>query len=752
MLSHVARNGVISVVMADDTNQMEIASRGEMLSCLRRKLPDIMVGNATISTKWNNKLAYGGLSRGGEAAVMATGIDAELDAKMDPTPPAPPPAAVISLAPTVHCADNTDSCGYGMDTNESKRGLLKDGTTPAFLVLEGSRDGDATGGGISLHDFASAEGIKDPSANAMIKAMMWAFNVPHLDWEGVAGTRGELLGRTYAVAFLHWHLNGVASHRSLFTGTTVTPCIANPGNCGYKFEKPSLFPQFREGGTTYGGHRQVVRYFRNELDTNEGTGPVVDSANAMLVVSSKDDSPPKENFRGRSVELTATLMEPASIELRLDMADVDNPAPLDSLAGSLSTLSFRLSKLLDSPIPADDNTPNGADLSCNQYIMGKNLSDLVARVTLFDADDGASPALASDDFRGIAAPDIGVELLDNDYSCDVTDFWTTVRIPLAEFQGVDLKRLERVRFELLTPDNGNADVRALLDSVELVGHVSEPVCGNGAQESGEQCDGPDLDGFVCEDLGLISGVLACKDTCEFDTSGCEMPPVCGNGLRELGEQCDGPDLGGSTCEDLDFVSGTLACTNACEFDTSDCEQDDGDCPEGAPGCPGGPCLDIPTSMGVAAYYQNGKYCNDPNYICREDFQDVWTCHECSPIDSGEGCPCLPNSLECPPELTCVHNLPDLPNIDVAARGACWAAIPPGYCAETCAATARFCGSTMGAAPICLIDECGPEFCEFEPGAMVCDRNIPECVDACHDFNNPCPDDLVCTTWGECWGP
>ena len=86
MLSHVARNGVISVVMADD-NQMEIASRGEMLSCLRRKLPDIMVGNATISTKWNNKLAYGGLSRGGEAAVMATGIDAELDAKMDPTPP-----------------------------------------------------------------------------------------------------------------------------------------------------------------------------------------------------------------------------------------------------------------------------------------------------------------------------------------------------------------------------------------------------------------------------------------------------------------------------------------------------------------------------------------------------------------------------------------------------------------------------------------------------------------------------------------
>jgi hypothetical protein len=179
------------------------------------------------------------------------------------------------------------------------------------------------------------------------------------------------------------------------------------------------------------------------------------------------------------------------------------------------------------------------------------------------------------------------------YACDVTDFWTTVRIPLTAFQGVDLKRLQRVRFELLASDNGNTPVRALLDSVELVGHTSEPVCGNGDDEQGEQCDGADLGGLTCEDLGLISGVLACKDTCEFDTSGCEMPPVCGNGLREPGEQCDGPDLGGSTCEDFDLVSGTLACTNACEFDTSDCEQDDGDCPEGAPGCPGGPCLDIP---------------------------------------------------------------------------------------------------------------------------------------------------------------
>jgi hypothetical protein len=737
--------------MADDTNQVEIATRGEMLSCLRRKLPGIMVGNATIGTKWNNRLAYGGLSRGGEAAVMATGIDAELDAKMDPTPPAPPPAAVISLAPTVHCADNTGSCGYGMNTDEAKRGLLKDGTTPAFLVLEGSRDGDGTGGGLSLHDFASAEGMDDPPANAMIKAMMWAFDVPHLDWQGAAGTRAELVGRTYAVAFLHWHLNGVASHRSLFTGTTVTPCIADPGSCGYGFDDLSLFPQFREGGTVYGGRRQVVRYFRGELDTNEGTGPVEDSANAVFVNS--QGAIPQENLRGMSVELTTAPMMPASIELRLDIADVNNPAPLDSLAGSLSTLSFRLSKLLGGAPPLKPNTSEGAADSCDDYIPGKNLGDLAARVTLFDADGGASE-LDSSVFRPIAAPDIGPEVREMDgayvYACDVTDFWTTVRIPLTAFQGVDLKRLQRVRFELLASDNGNTPVRALLDSVELVGHTSEPVCGNGDDEQGEQCDGADLGGLTCEDLGLISGVLACKDTCEFDTSGCEMPPVCGNGLREPGEQCDGPDLGGSTCEDFDLVSGTLACTNACEFDTSDCEQDDGDCPEGAPGCPGGPCLDIPTSMGVAAYYQNGKYCNDSNYICREDFPGEWTCHDCTwPLDSRVGCPCLPNNLACPPELTCVHNLPDLPGIDVAARGACWAEIPAGYCGELCEATDRICGSTVEETAVCIIEECAPEYCEFEAGT-VCNRDSNQCDAVCDDLVNPCNPNEVCTTWGECW--
>ena len=51
---------------------------------------------------------------------------------------------------------------------------------------------------------------------------------------------------------------------------------------------------------------------------------------------------------------------------------------------------------------------------------------------------------------------------------------------------------------------------------------------------------------------------------------CGGGAACGNGLIEPGEACDGPDLGGHTCIDLGFTGGTLACTGVCTFNTSAC--------------------------------------------------------------------------------------------------------------------------------------------------------------------------------------
>jgi hypothetical protein len=50
-------------------------------------------------------------------------------------------------------------------------------------------------------------------------------------------------------------------------------------------------------------------------------------------------------------------------------------------------------------------------------------------------------------------------------------------------------------------------------------------------------------------------------------------PVCGDGVRDLGEACDGDDLGGVGCMDLgtNYTGGTLACTAACTFDASGCD-------------------------------------------------------------------------------------------------------------------------------------------------------------------------------------
>jgi hypothetical protein len=59
---------------------------------------------------------------------------------------------------------------------------------------------------------------------------------------------------------------------------------------------------------------------------------------------------------------------------------------------------------------------------------------------------------------------------------------------------------------------------------------SGPLCGNGAIDDGEQCDGNDLKGFRCIDLGYSSGTLLCDPVvCTFDTSMCEFIDPPGGG-------------------------------------------------------------------------------------------------------------------------------------------------------------------------------------------------------------------------------
>jgi len=48
-------------------------------------------------------------------------------------------------------------------------------------------------------------------------------------------------------------------------------------------------------------------------------------------------------------------------------------------------------------------------------------------------------------------------------------------------------------------------------------------------------------------------------------------PPCGDAIRRDGvEDCDGLDLGGKACGDVGFTSGTLRCSSTCTYDTTDC--------------------------------------------------------------------------------------------------------------------------------------------------------------------------------------
>ena len=163
--------------------------------------------------------------------------------------------------------------------------------------------------------------------------------------------------------------------------------------------------------------------------------------------------------------------------------------------------------------------------------------------------------------------------------------------------------------------------------------VCAELCGNQVHDTGEQCDGADLDGQTCDSLGLgyDGGTLACGFDCTFNTAQCELP-TCGNAALDAGEQCDGILLNGETCATVGgYIGGAIACLPSCSFDLSGC---------------------IPVSCGDGIV-SPGEACDDGNQVGGDgcnilcNVESGWNCtgepSQCTPLcgnsqlDTGEQC-------------------------------------------------------------------------------------------------------------------
>mgnify|MGYP001004224740 CR=1 FL=1 len=102
--------------------------------------------------------------------------------------------------------------------------------------------------------------------------------------------------------------------------------------------------------------------------------------------------------------------------------------------------------------------------------------------------------------------------------------------------------------------------------------TTEPRCGDGVAQAGEECDGTDVLGRTCISTGFYGGALACDEDCMLDYTGCTAVGSCGDDVIQdaFGESCDGETIGGVTCESLGHGGGELACAADCTYDVSGC--------------------------------------------------------------------------------------------------------------------------------------------------------------------------------------
>jgi hypothetical protein len=79
---------------------------------------------------------------------------------------------------------------------------------------------------------------------------------------------------------------------------------------------------------------------------------------------------------------------------------------------------------------------------------------------------------------------------------------------------------------------------------------------------------------------------------------------CGDGIIQSGEQCDGSNLNGGSCTSLGFSGGTLSCSSSCSYNTSSCTS--GSSGGGGGGGGGGTTIPSTSAVFTGRAYPNSK--------------------------------------------------------------------------------------------------------------------------------------------------
>jgi cysteine-rich repeat protein len=173
-----------------------------------------------------------------------------------------------------------------------------------------------------------------------------------------------------------------------------------------------------------------------------------------------------------------------------------------------------------------------------------------------------------------------------------------------------------------------------------------PLCGDGIQQVGEQCDMQDFGMFTCKNFDFTNpDGLVCTPGCKINFGLCK--PTCDGQKVEPGEVCDGAFLDNHTCVDLGYSKGDGVKCTACQLDGAGCKATCGDgklepteqCDDGnttpGDGCdatchieptgPGSTCASaIPVTVGLGSQDVSGSTVNGGDHTaqgCTSDATD-----------------------------------------------------------------------------------------------------------------------------------